>query len=453
MEFDLNRHVTRLLMNEPFFAAISRCVEKRASTAIPTAAVKVNPDTATFELLYNPQFMGQLIDKHKAGVLKHEFYHLILEHVTGRKPDKVAADPAKYFKLWNYATDLAINSHLVGELPEGCCMPGEGPFAEMPIQRSSEWYFARLLEQQDEEGECENPGGEKGEGSEKAEGEGSGGGAGEPGEGEAGEGEGGSGNGEGGEEEKENPTPGIEDGILDDHSQWEDEENDATKEIARERLKEAVKKAMEEGAKNGFGSVSQGIRQECYERLLSNKVDWRKLLASFIKRSQKAAKSSTVKRINRRYAYIHPGRKVNRQAQLVVAIDQSGSVSNDMLQAFFAELEKLASFAEFTVIPFDTKVADGKAFTWKKGQRRKWERVMCGGTDFEPVREWVDNPRVRSKEWRGKSFDGVLILTDMEAPKPKSQRSCQRAWVTTERFAKRPYFQPEKRDRIVAIAV
>ena len=129
MEFDLNRHVTRLLMNEPFFAAISRCVEKRASTAIPTAAVKVNPDTATFELLYNPQFMGQLIDKHKAGVLKHEFYHLILEHVTGRKPDKVAADPAKYFKLCNYASDLAINSHLVGELPEGCCMPGEGPFA------------------------------------------------------------------------------------------------------------------------------------------------------------------------------------------------------------------------------------------------------------------------------------------------------------------------------------
>jgi len=453
VEFDLNRHVTRLLMNEPFFAAISRCVEKRASTAIPTAAVKVNPDTATFELLYNPQFMGQLIDKHKAGVLKHEFYHLILEHVTGRKPDKVAADPTKYFKLWNYATDLAINSHLVGELPEGCCMPGEAGFEELPMRQSSEWYFAALLAQQNDEGE----GGEPEEGDDKgtgdAKGDSSGGKAGGDGE----DGEAGAAGGEGtskgaGKEEKENPTPGIEDGILDDHSQWEDEASDATKEIARERLKEAVKKAMEEGAKNGFGSVSQGIRQECYERLLSNKVDWRKMLASFIKRSQKAAKSSTVKRINRRYPYMHPGRKVNRQAQLVVAIDQSGSVSGTMLQMFFAELEKLATFAEFTVIPFDTKVDDSKAFTWQKGQKRKWERVMCGGTDFEPVREWVDNPRARSKEWRGKSFDGVLILTDMEAPKPKSQRSCQRAWVTTEQCATRPYFQPEKRDRIVAVA-
>jgi predicted metal-dependent peptidase len=122
-----------------------------------------------------------------------------------------------------------------------------------------------------------------------------------------------------------------------------------------------------------------------------------------------------------------------------------------MLAAFFTELEKLAKFAEFTVIPFDTKVDDKKAFVWKKGSRRKWERVLSGGTSFEPVREWVDNPRARGKEWQNKTYDGVLVLTDMEAPKPKAQRTCQRAWVTTEYFARRPYFKPDKRDRLVAI--
>ena len=203
--------------------------------------------------------------------------------------------------------------------------------------------------------------------------------------------------------------------------------------------------------KNGFGSCSQGVRQAVTESLLTTKVCWRKLLASFVKRSQRASKTSTVKKINRRYAYIHPGRKVNRQAQLVIAIDQSGSVGDGMLAAFFTELEKLAKFAEFTVIPFDTKVDDKKAFVWKKGSRRKWERVLSGGTSFEPVREWVDNPRSRGKEWQGKTYDGVLVLTDMEAPKPKAQRTCQRAWVTTERFAQRPYFKPDKRDRLVAI--
>ncbi|MEC9123873.1 MAG: hypothetical protein VX969_06975, partial [Verrucomicrobiota bacterium] len=261
----MNKHVTRLLMNEPFFAAISRHVEKRSSTAIPTAAVKVNAETATFEMLYNPAFFEKLPDNEKAGVLKHEFYHLLLEHVTGRKPDKVAAEPGKYFKLWNYATDLAINSHLVGELPEGCCFPGEGAFEEYPKGQASEWYFEKLLEDdfgaEPEAGDGES---ESGQGEGQA---GGGSGEGEPGDGEAG----GTGGEAGGDEEGEgkgnNPAIG-EDGILDDHSHWEEDENSTVKDIARERLKEAVKKAMEEGAKNGFGSCSQGVRQAVTESLL-----------------------------------------------------------------------------------------------------------------------------------------------------------------------------------------
>ena len=52
--FDLNTHVARLLMDEPFFAILSRQIEKRKTSAIPTAGVKINKDTAQFELYYNP---------------------------------------------------------------------------------------------------------------------------------------------------------------------------------------------------------------------------------------------------------------------------------------------------------------------------------------------------------------------------------------------------------------
>ncbi len=44
--FNLNKHVARLLMSEPFFAAISRRVDKRANNGIPTAGVRINPVTA-----------------------------------------------------------------------------------------------------------------------------------------------------------------------------------------------------------------------------------------------------------------------------------------------------------------------------------------------------------------------------------------------------------------------
>ena len=76
--FNLNMHTARLLMREPFFAALSRRIDKTATDALPTAAVRVNPDRGQYELLYNPEFMGALSDEHKLGVLMHEFYHLIL---------------------------------------------------------------------------------------------------------------------------------------------------------------------------------------------------------------------------------------------------------------------------------------------------------------------------------------------------------------------------------------
>ena len=46
-------------------------------------------------------------------------------------------------------------------------------------------------------------------------------------------------------------------------------------------------------------------------------------------------------------------------------------------------------------------------------------------------------------------FDGVIILTDMEAPAPKACKA-QRMWMTDERGASRPYFQT--RERVIAIS-
>ena len=60
VSFDLKLHAYRLLMDEPFFAALSRKIEKRADNSIPTAGVRVDPDTAQFEMIYNPEFFASL---------------------------------------------------------------------------------------------------------------------------------------------------------------------------------------------------------------------------------------------------------------------------------------------------------------------------------------------------------------------------------------------------------
>jgi len=417
-DFNLNDHVYRLLQNEPFFAALSRRIDKKKGN-VPTAGVRVNED-GHFEMVYNPDFFNGLTDEQRSGVLVHEFYHLIFEHVTGRLPDELAGvmhsdkptqEEIQKFKIWNIAADLSINYHIgANKLPENCCIPGGKMFEDMPGDMTAEWYYSELLKKVEEQEQDGNGGG--GEGAGDADGSPS-----------------------GSDFDPDNA------GQFDSHNEWGQgtpaPEEQAAMDIAKERLKEALKDAANEASTRNWGSLSSSCRREIMERITS-KVDWRKMLRYFVKTSQRANKRSTPKRLNRRYAYVHPGRKVSRTASIAVSIDQSGSVSDSMLAAFYGELNKLASLATFTVIPFDTKVAEDKVYVWKKGESRKRERVMYGGTDFNPPTEYVN----------ARKFDGHIVLTDLCAPKPKSSK-CQRMWMTTKQYAERPYFKTN--ERIIAI--
>lgn len=391
VDFDLDLHTYRLLTAEPFFAALSRRIHKVRTTAIPTAGVRMNPETANFEMLYNPKFFADMPDNQKLGVLMHEMYHIIFEHVTGRLP------PEGMNKMWNIATDLAINSHIMDDLPEAGCIPTRGRFESYPAGMAAEWYYSKL--QQDKE---------NGEG---------------PFDPEHGEG------GEGGQGDPDS---------LDNHDGWGEADSE-TRAMAKERMRQAVEDAVKEVSQrgNGWGSVGADCRKQIMD-MITPKVNWRSVLRYFIRTSQRASKRSTVRRVNTRYPYIHAGKKVNRTAKIAISIDQSGSVSDSMLAAFFAELQGLAKYAEFTVIPFDTEVQEDKVYIWKKGQRRIWERVSCGGTCFDAPTKYVNQH----------AFDGHIILTDMEAPKPVASK-CQRMWMTTPDCMERPYFSTN--EKVIAI--
>lgn len=393
-KFDLNKHTARLLLSEPFFACISRRVDKTSTTAIPTAGVRLNKETGFFEMLYNPSFFEKLTDKQKLGVLKHEFYHLILQHTTTRNPDT----DGKVSKMWNVATDLSINSHLLGELPENGCIPSlkGSPFEKYPVGLSAEAYLKMLKD--DPQFQKDSGDGEKSKGG-----------------------------------------SGLPD-TLDDHGEWggEDGEDSDANAVAKERLRDMLEKASKEcNQSNSWGSVSSEIRKEI-EKFLNPSIDWRKMLSYFIKSSRKANKRSTIRRLNKRYPRIHSGTKVTRVANIAISIDQSGSVSDVMLAMFFAELNNLSKLATFTVVPFDTEVDESKVFVWKKGENRDWERVLKGGTCFNAPTRYVND----------REFDGHIVLTDMCASKPIPS-ACQRMWITDERGKAQQYF--DTNEIVVAI--
>ena len=405
VEYDLNKHTMHLLEDEPFWGALSREMTKRCVPSVKTAGVCVNPKTAHFELLYAPDFWTSLdakvSDKNdqvrlevkgdKALLLMHEFYHCMFGHVTTRMP------AGGMTTAWNIAQDLAINGELFngrlfnkgkGSLYDIGVIPGKpgSPFEKYTVGLSAEAYYERLME--DPQFDC---GGENGKGSlEEIEG-------------------------------------------FDNHD-GHGEVDAETQIIAEQRLKQAIKSAVEKSLGSGWGTVSSKMRQEIMN-LLKSTINWKAVLRYFVRTSQRSSKKSSIMRVNKRHPYVFPGRKSSRTAHIAIAIDQSGSVSDALLLAFFSELAGLASVADFTVIPFDNSVDETKIFKWKKGARVKPERVLHGGTNFNAPTNYVNEKGC---------YDGLIILTDMLAPAP-GKCNVQRMWGTSEEHAAHPYFSTSER--------
>lgn len=379
-KYNLEKDIYHLLQDEPYFAVLSRCLDKRSTESIPTAGIKFNPDRLTYELVYNAEFMKNLPDRTKKWVLMHELYHASLGHCQNRKLESVSKEMA------NISMDMAINSlsNMVTGAPDFVIMPGRKPFEMIGLMgQSADWYAERLKTMQET-----HP--EKFENDDFAKGQ------------------------------------------FDDHEEFHATENveegDMGKQIADRKMQEAIAKAVKEceigdgrgGTPKGWGSVSHKTRSEIKEASLNRfKLDPKMVLASFIKASVAADKKTSVTKRNRRLPGKKFGRRVQNRAYIAISIDQSGSVSDELLGKVFTWLSDFAKFASFTVIPFDHEVFEEKVYVWKKGEKRKRERVLYGGTDFNAPTEFVNK----------RNFDGHIVITDMMAPKPIRSK-CQRMWLT-----------------------
>lgn len=447
----------KFLLNEPFFSDIMSHVRRQKTYAIPTAGVSCAG--GEFTLHWNPDFVGKLSTKKMFGLLKHECYHLIYQHVAGRKQ--------KPHLMWNIATDLAINSTIpLDELPDGGLIPGQATvFPEgytpepsqikmsdfiksMPLNKSSEWYMEKIMSDEDIQDAIQEAMGQKGGSCPMCTGGGDSDGSGDG----DGEGTGGLGSGSGGDSNNKTSEGGEANGSCGhgfgngkpgqgfDHH-FDEELTDAEKAMADAKIKEIVKKAANRASKNrSWGSVGASMQGEI-QAMFSDEIDWRNVLRYFCGSKQKANRSRTYKRINKKYPYIHPGRKTSYTSNIAVYIDQSGSVGDNELQLLFNTLNELAKRVTFTIYHFDTAVDEKSEFVWKKNKTvRKAYRTRGGGTCFNCVEDHFRKNIAK--------YDGYIIMTDGYAPKPKPCKS-KRCWVIIPGCE--PQFQIDKKDTKVVM--
>jgi predicted metal-dependent peptidase len=427
-DYDLHPAYRRLLSESAFLATVYRYFRCQPANRdnCPTAGVRYDLRRDEFVLEYNAAFFHWMEDKFGIGAivftLKHEAMHIVLGHVTSRK--RTPHVP------WNYATDLVINrmtDDSGNTVPDFVLFPGrqstdtwgDDPFTKYNLPKSelaeliesfdptndesSEWYFNEIMKlikkQQEDQQECSGVSGKGGRGY----------------------------------------------GEFTEHN-WEvtmysdDEGNDVTEgkgagpgelsgedfeefisEKARDIVERAVKNADE--ASNGWGNMSASY-QNAIRRMVSKQVDWKTLLKQFWGRTLRGGRRCSIRRINRKYPYIHPGTTRSYVAKILAAIDESGSVGNEAVELLFAELANLAKDRDLDWVPFDTECEEKNRKTWKKGQPPPEQRDYCGGTCFQAPTDYANAPENRGR------WDGLIILTDGMAPKPSTSR-IRRAWIIT----------------------
>ena len=110
-------------------------------------------------------------------------------------------------------------------------------------------------------------------------------------------------------------------------------------------------------------------------------------------------------------------------SNLLIAVDVSGSVSDESLSNFFSVINRFFKYGieKLDVIQFDAELKSDKPLPMKKA-RSEIKIIGRGGTDFQPAADfYCAHPE----------YDGLIYFTDGYAPMPtfNTKRPIDVLWV------------------------
>ncbi len=192
-----------------------------------------------------------------------------------------------------------------------------------------------------------------------------------------------------------------------------------------EELRERLRAAVETWKR----SAQRGDLPGGYERQLLGPMravmPWQRVLRSFI--GQAAAREDyALTRPNRRYLeqdIVVPGLRSERLGLIVVALDTSASLSNELVTELVAEIVPLSDLAEDAIlIVADAKVHEVISLDELPRWLRAGVALGGGGTDHRPVFAYFEE--------HGLTPDVFIGLTDLLSEFPKRRPPYPVLWLT-----------------------
>jgi len=369
----LSKIAKELMLKEPFYGFFLIALNKVWGQKVPTAGVSKN--NINYQLAINPDFWESLSDNHRLGLLKHELLHIAFGHLTTffKFSDK---------RLANVAMDMEINQYIDDEwLPEGGIDINNYEDLNLERKAGCRYYYDKLKELKDKKKQ----------------------------------------NGTCGNQPMDDLLDAIENGETDDHATWEEFEDmtEAEQKLIEKQLQKVLSDAKDQTIKKR-GTVPGEIEGVIIiEEVTKQKFNWRGYIRRFTGVSTKVFTKKIRRKENRRFSD-NPGLKVKMRQHMLLAIDTSGSVSDNELKEFMSEIYHIYKCGvDITVIQCDTRIRSIEPY---KG---KFEMNVLGrgGTEFDPVLEYF-NANL-------KKYTSLVYFTDGECytrVKPRGNT----LWVLSE---------------------
>ena len=350
-----------LLLKQPFFGNLAtRLKIVNADDWCPTAAT----DGRFF--YYNTKFIDSLTPRETEFLFGHEVLHCVFDHFQLRAEKR---DP----QIWNIAADYAVNQILVessiGDMPKDA----KGKDKGFQDDKYKDWPAEKIYD----------------EIYKKA---------------------------------KKNGKKMLEQlgQLLDEHIDW-NKDSTSSKEskdgknegkgqapkYSKEELKkirDEMKEAMVSAAQStGVGNLPGAI-QRMIKHLTEPKMDWREIIQQQIVSTMKS--DYTFMKPSRRSWHmdaILPGMLNTDKIDICLALDASGSISNDQCKEFLSEVKGIMDqYKDFTIHlwSFDTEVFNPKVFTPDNADEiEDYVLGSGGGTEFECNWEYMKREGIEPKKF------------------------------------------------------
>ena len=204
---------------------------------------------------------------------------------------------------------------------------------------------------------------------------------------------------------------------------WQEDEN------AQNQIDDKIKKAEIE---NGWGETGGNLKRELAEEV-DFSFDYRRALTKFRANIVSVNRSLTRMKPSRRYGFAAMGSRYERKADILIAVDVSGSITDESFARFYHAIKNfffLRIIENIDLIFFDVNLKNTTPVKFSKNFKLS-EITGRGGTSFQPpIDFFLENKN---------KYSGMIIFTDGEGEVPKlsggSLGSASILWILDSRLA------------------